>query len=111
MTIHKAIARAWTDADYKARLLSDPHAALAEHGIKVRDGIKVKAVEDTRDTKHLVLPVAPENASELSKEELEKAAVQSSGAFRKASTFPIVSSSNRPSSRAQAMTSHHVANA
>ena len=30
MTMTKAIARAWTDADYKAKPLSDPHAALAE---------------------------------------------------------------------------------
>ena len=26
----KAITRTWTDADYKAKPLSDPHAALAE---------------------------------------------------------------------------------
>ena len=28
MTVTKAIARTWTDAVYKAKLLSDPHAAL-----------------------------------------------------------------------------------
>ncbi len=65
MTVTKAIARAWTDADYKAKLLSDPHAALAEAGVEVPAGTTVKVVENTADTQHVVLPVAPDNAGEL----------------------------------------------
>ena len=74
MTITKAIARAWTDADYKARLLSEPHAALAEVGVEVPAGTVVKVMENTADTHHLVLPVEPAEAGELSIEELEKLA-------------------------------------
>ncbi len=76
MAITKAIARAWTDADYKARLLSDPHAALAEVGVAVPAGTTVKVLEDTAETHHLVLPVSPAAAAagELSSEELEQVA-------------------------------------
>ncbi len=74
MTIAKAIARAWRDPDYKAKLLSDPHAALADVGIAVSDGAKVKVVENTDRAVHLVLPVKPAGAIELSEIDLEKAA-------------------------------------
>jgi hypothetical protein len=74
MTITKAIARAWTDADYKAKLLSEPHAALAEVGVEVPAGTTVKVMEDTADTQHLALPVSPDEVGELSIEELEKIA-------------------------------------
>ncbi len=74
MTIEKAIARAWTDTDYKAKLLSDPHAALAEHGIEAPAGTTIKVIENTADTQHFVLPAAPADAGSLSIEELEKIA-------------------------------------
>lgn len=72
MSIANAISHAWTDADYKSKLLSDPHAALAEHGVEIPAGNTVKVVENTADTQHLVLPIAPSNADKLSREELEK---------------------------------------
>ena len=74
MTVAKAIARAWTDAAYKTKLVSDPHAALAETGVKVPTGMTVKVVENTANTQHLVLPVAPGKAKEMSIDELEKVA-------------------------------------
>jgi len=74
MTIAKAIARAWTDGAYKAKLVSDPHTALAEAGVEVPAGTTVKVVENTTDTQHLVLPVAPPEAGEVSVDELEKVA-------------------------------------
>ncbi len=74
MTISKAIARAWRDSAYKAKLLSDPHAALAEAGVEVPEGTNIKVVENSSDTHHLVLPTAPANVGELSGEALEKAA-------------------------------------
>ncbi len=72
MSISKVIARAWADPAYKAKLLSDPRAVLAEAGVTVPAGTTVKVVEDTADTRHLVLPVAPPNIGELSNEELER---------------------------------------
>ncbi len=68
----KAIARAWTDEAYKAKLLADPHAALAEMGVKVPAGVTVKVVENTADTHHLVLPMRPDG--ELSDEDAERLA-------------------------------------
>ena len=68
----KVVARAWNDEAFKAKLMSDPHAALAEHGVEVPAGTTVKVVENTKDTLHLVLPPAPEGA--LSEEDLEKVA-------------------------------------
>ncbi len=70
----QVFARAWSDAKFKAKLLSDPHAALAEAGVDLPDGLKVKVLEDSADTQHLVLPAAPTNTSELSADELEKVA-------------------------------------
>ncbi len=72
--IAKVITRAWSDADYKARLLDNPHSALAEAGVEIPAGTNVKVVENTADTHHLVLPLAPGNASELSDEDMEKLA-------------------------------------
>ena len=66
--------RACTDAAYKAKLLSDPHAALAAVGVEAPAGTTVKVMEDTADTQHLVLPASPAAAGELSSEELEKVA-------------------------------------
>jgi Nitrile hydratase, alpha chain len=74
MSISKVVARAWVDPAYKAKLLSDPHSALAEAGVDVPAGIRLKVVEDTADTRHVVLPVAPSGASELTEEELGKVA-------------------------------------
>jgi len=58
----KVIAKAWSDADFKQRLLSDPKAALSEMGIEPPEGmedITLKVFENTADTVHLVLPVSP----------------------------------------------------
>ncbi len=74
MTIKKATARAWADAAYKAKLLNDPHAALAEAGVEVPTGTTVKVVENTADTEHLVLPEAPPTIGEISMDELESVA-------------------------------------
>jgi len=74
MSMSNVTTRAWSDPAYKAKLLREPHAALAEAGVKVPAGTRVTVVEDTADTRHFVLPVAPANAGELSAEELEKIA-------------------------------------
>lgn len=74
MTIGKAIARAWKDSAYRSKLLSDPHAALTEVGVDVPVGVTVRVLENTKDVRHVVLPVAPEDAGELSAEALEAVA-------------------------------------
>jgi len=74
MTIAKAIAKAWTDDAYKAKLLDNPHVALSEVGVDIPADTSIKMIENTADTTHIVLPVAPVNAVQLSPGELEKIA-------------------------------------
>ncbi|MEM8572137.1 MAG: NHLP leader peptide family RiPP precursor [Pseudomonadota bacterium] len=74
MTIAKAIARAWSDPAYKSRLLNEPYVALAEVGVDIPSETSVQVVEDSNATRHLVLPVKPSNAGELSQGELERIA-------------------------------------
>ena len=54
------VAKAWADEDYKKRLMSDSAKALKEEGIIVPEGIKIKVVENTKDTVYMVLPAAPD---------------------------------------------------
>ncbi len=50
----KVVARAWTDPDFKARLLADGNAAVAEMGV-VFDGLKLVVVENTEDVHNMVV--------------------------------------------------------
>ena len=56
----KAVARAWVDADYKAKLLGDPRAALSEVGIEFPAGKNVTVAEDDGENIQLSLPPRPE---------------------------------------------------
>jgi hypothetical protein len=65
--------RAWADESFKALLLRDPLAAIAQEGIAVPEavrasGVTFKVVEDTDCLRHLVLPARP--CDELSDLEL-----------------------------------------
>jgi len=52
----KIVARAWTDAAYKERLLNDPKAALAEMGVtKLDENPEVKVVENTPDRHNVIV--------------------------------------------------------
>ena len=52
----KVVARAWSDADYKSRLLDDPHAALAELGYRLPDTTPtLEVVENTDKVHHMVV--------------------------------------------------------
>ena len=46
MTVAKVFARARADSDFRARLLRDPRATLAEQGIEVPDEIGQLRVEE-----------------------------------------------------------------
>lgn len=59
MTIWKGVvAKAWKDKRFRQRLVDDPHAVLAEHGFKAKKGKSYRVVADSKDTKHLILPVS-----------------------------------------------------
>ncbi len=51
----QVVARAWTDADYKHRLLSDATAAIAELGHRGLEGENMVVVENTPDVHNLVV--------------------------------------------------------
>ncbi|MCY3623095.1 MAG: NHLP leader peptide family RiPP precursor [Gammaproteobacteria bacterium] len=55
------LSRAGEDPDFRARLLTEPEATLKEeYGFAVPDGMKLKVIEDSRTTSHLVLPPNPQ---------------------------------------------------
>ena len=64
----------WKDDELKARFMKDPIAVLAEHGIDIPENLNVNVVENTDKCVHITLPQAPGDISELSDEELAKAA-------------------------------------
>jgi hypothetical protein len=55
----KLVAKAWSDDDFKARLLANPSEVLKENKISVPEHIEVKFVETTENTVHLILPPKP----------------------------------------------------
>jgi hypothetical protein len=67
------VARAWSDAAFKQKLVADPAAVLKENGLLLPPGIQVKVVENTEKVLFLTLPLKPEPA-ELSEEELRRVA-------------------------------------
>ena len=51
----RVVAKAWTDPEYRARLLDDATAAIAELGYIGRQGEHMVALENTPDTHHMVV--------------------------------------------------------
>ena len=66
-------AKAWMDAAFKQRLLSEPAIVLKEYGLEMPSGVKIKVVEDTETLMHLSLPPRPTD-QELSEEDLASVA-------------------------------------
>ena len=68
----KIVAKAWADAQFKARLQASPAEVLKEYGVSTPSLVTVKVVENTKEVVHLTLPPAPEG--ELSETDLAAAA-------------------------------------
>jgi len=74
--------KAWSDPDFKQRLLSDPRAVISEElsnikeGVSIPENVKVKVVEEKPDEIYLVLPVNPEDVTgrPLTEEDLDRIA-------------------------------------
>ncbi|HEX4412018.1 MAG TPA: NHLP leader peptide family RiPP precursor [Lacipirellulaceae bacterium] len=69
--IGQLIAKAWADDRFKTKLLSDPVATLKAEGVALPHGLQLRAVENTDKLVYFVIPARP---TELSEEDLEKAA-------------------------------------
>ena len=53
----KVVDKAATDSDFRARLLSDPKAALAQElSVTIPDSLTVEVHEESAGAAHLVLP-------------------------------------------------------
>jgi hypothetical protein len=62
------IERAWSDPEFKQKLLEDPKATLQESfNITVPDEIRLNIVEETQDNFYLIIPPAPKDRREKGK--------------------------------------------
>ena len=58
------LTKAAEDGEFRARLLTDPRAAIsAETGVTIPEGFNVAVHEDSGTTAHLVLPPSPARAA------------------------------------------------
>ena len=55
---------------YRSRAVADPRAVLAEFGVQLADGVKVRVVDSTADIRYLVIPRRPAGTEALQEEEL-----------------------------------------
>lgn len=61
----------WYKSDaYRARAVREPRKVLAEFGIKLPEGTKVRVWDSTAEIRYLVLPMRPEGTEGLSEAEL-----------------------------------------
>lgn len=58
-TVAQIIAEAWADPEFKRRLLATPEDVLRERGLDVPPGVRVVMLENTVETRHVVLPHRP----------------------------------------------------
>ena len=58
----RVVAKAWADDAFKAALIADPRATLAQEGIALPEGLTLKVLENTADTLHVILPPPPSAA-------------------------------------------------
>jgi hypothetical protein len=75
-TLEKLITRAWTDEVFKQRLIAEPAKVLQEElGLEVPDFAQVKVLEETADTRYIVIPYRVEEGNaELKDEDVEAVA-------------------------------------
>ena len=70
----RLFAACWKDEALRARLMADPKAVLAEYDMPVPDNMDVKVVENADDCVHITLPAPPADDTDLSDDDLGKAA-------------------------------------
>ena len=59
--LEQLLSRAGEDPAFRQRLLAEPEATLKEeYGFAVPNGMRLKVIEDSKTTAHLVLPPNPQ---------------------------------------------------
>jgi hypothetical protein len=66
---NQVVARTWTDAAFKQRLLTEASTVLAEQGIQIPHGVDVRVHEGSQRTANFTLP--PSLSDELTDAELD----------------------------------------
>ena len=56
LPVLRVINKSWDDPEFKRRLLADPVGVLRAEGVNLPEGVRVRVIEDTAKTLHLVLP-------------------------------------------------------
>lgn len=65
------IPPAWYKSpEYRARMVSEPRAVLAEFGTRLPDDVEVRVVDSTADMRYMVLPLRPRHTDNMSEAEL-----------------------------------------
>ncbi len=65
------IPPAWyKSAEYRARVVAEPRAVLAEFGTALPDDIEIRVVDSTADMRYIVLPLRPAHTERMTETEL-----------------------------------------
>ena len=70
----RLFAACWKDEALKARFMADPKTVLAEYDMPVPENLDVRVVENADDCVHITLPAPPSGDTDLSDDELSRAA-------------------------------------
>ena len=65
------IPPAWYKSpEYRARVVREPRAVLAEFGTRVPDDVEIRVVDSTADMRYVVLPLRPAGTERMGEDEL-----------------------------------------
>jgi hypothetical protein len=65
------IPPAWYKSpEYRARMVSEPRAVLAEFGTRLPDDVEIRVVDSTADMRYMVLPLRPRHTEHMNEAEL-----------------------------------------
>lgn len=65
------IPPAWYKSpEYRARMVSEPRAVLAEFGTALPDNVEIRVVDSTADMRYIVLPLRPRHTENMREAEL-----------------------------------------
>jgi nitrile hydratase alpha subunit len=56
--------------EYRARVVVEPRAVLAEFGTRLPDDVEIRVVDSTADMRYMVLPVRPRHTERMREDEL-----------------------------------------
>lgn len=73
-TLPTLFAACWKDEALKQQFIENPKSVLAEFNVDVPEETTVHVHENSENTIHITMPVAPDNHLDLSDDELENVA-------------------------------------